>query len=136
MVLRMTNFNFWGNLLKNLTFSRVFTRNQYRGEIAQKECANLRGGIGKKDGGDTPTQTMLFVYVYFLNIFFLFFIDRNVFFSFSFIFCYDISNICNRVLTSQKPEYVIRNCQWNCMCNSSVINIRCVSLPPYQLPKV
>ena len=68
--------------------------------------------------------------------FFLFSINKNVCFSFWFLFCDEISNICNRMLTNQKPEYVIRNCQWNCMCNSSVINIRWVSLPPRRLPKV
>ena len=27
----------------------------------------------------------------------------------------EVSNFCNRILTSQKPELVKRNCQWNCM---------------------
>ena len=85
---------------------------------------------------DVPMHTMLYVYVYFLNIFFLVFINKNVFFSFSFLFCDEIINIRNRILTNQKPESVIRNCQWNCMCNSSVIKIRWASLPPCQLPKV
>ena len=48
----------------------------------------------------------------------------------------EISNICNRILTNKKPEQVIRNFEWNCMCNSSVINISRVSLPPCQLFKV
>ena len=28
-----------------------------------------------------------------------------------------LSNFCNRILTNQKSEFVIRNCQWNCMEN-------------------
>ena len=27
----------------------------------------------------------------------------------------EVPNICNRMLTSQKSELVIRNCQWNCL---------------------
>ena len=75
-------------------------------------------------GFDTPMHTMPYVYVYFLNIFLLFFINKYVFFSFSFLFCDEIPDIHSRILTNEKPEWVIRNCQWNCMCNSSVIKIR------------
>ena len=53
---------------------------------------------------DILMHTMLYVYVYFLNNFFLFFINKNVFFSFSFLFCDEISNNRNRMLTNQKPE--------------------------------
>ena len=73
---------------------------------------------------EIPMDTMLYVYVYFLNNFFLFFINKNVFFYFSFLFCDEISNNRKRILTNQKPEQLIRNCLWNCICNSSVINIR------------
>ena len=34
-----------------------------------------------------------------------------------------VSNFNNRLLSNQKPGYVIRNCQWNCICNSAVIKI-------------
>ena len=27
----------------------------------------------------------------------------------------EVLNFGNRILTNQKPELVIRNCQWNCM---------------------
>ena len=27
----------------------------------------------------------------------------------------EVSNFCNRILTNQKQELVVRNCQWNCM---------------------
>ena len=73
---------------------------------------------------DIPMHTMLYVYGYFLNNFLLFYINKNVFFSFSYFFCDEISNNRKRILTNQKPEYVIKNCLWNCMCNISVINIR------------
>ena len=68
-------------------------------------------------------HTMFYVDVYFINISFLVFINRNLLFSFPFLFCDEISNIRNRILTIQKPEEMIRNCLWNCMCNSCVINI-------------
>ena len=67
--------------------------------------------LGKKEGGvvflrgfDTSMHTMLYVYVCFLNIFYLFFNNKNIFFSFSFLFSDEISNICNRILTNRKPE--------------------------------
>ena len=53
---------------------------------------------------DMPMYTMFYVYVYFLKNFFLFFVNKNVFFSFSFLFCYEISNNRNRILTNQKQE--------------------------------
>ena len=46
------------------------------------------------------------------------------------IFCY------NFVLTNQKPEKVIRNCQWNTTCNTAVIHMRRVTLPPCQFLKL
>ena len=81
-------------------------------------------------------RTIHYVYVYFRNIFFLFFISKKLFFSFPFLNCDEISNIHNRILTIEKPEKVTRNCLWNCMCNSCVINIRLVGLPFCQLPKI
>ena len=36
------------------------------------------------------------------------------FYHFHFFFD-EVSNFRNRILTNQKPEYVIRNCQWNSM---------------------
>ena len=43
-----------------------------------------------------------------------------------FIFFFDwVSNFCNRILTTQKPELVIRNCQPNCM-NLKHLNIKLV----------
>ena len=53
-----------------------------------------------------------------------------------FFICYEVLNFHNRIITKQKPEQMKRNCQWNYMCNSAMINIRRVSLPPCQLPKV
>ena len=66
------------------------------------------GGLARKREGDVfegwGLYTMLYVYVYFLNIFYLLFINKSVFFSLSFPFCDEISNIHNRILTNQKPE--------------------------------
>ena len=81
-------------------------------EKFSKSFFDLRGGrlLTKEWGGDhegevdIPMHTMLYVYVYFLNNFFLFFINKNLFFSFSFLLCDEISNNRKRILTNQKPE--------------------------------
>ena len=91
----------------------MFTKNQYGGDCLEKvlgQFVDLREGLGKKEGvvfegvGDAPIYTMLYIYIYFVNIFFLLFINKNVFFTFSLLYCDEISNIWNRILTSQKPE--------------------------------
>ena len=92
----------------------MLKKKQYRGGITWKgglgKFVDLKGGVVRKRGWcfwgviDAPMHTMLYVYVYIVNIFFLFFINKNVFFSFLFLFCNEISNICNRILTNQKPE--------------------------------
>ena len=103
--------------MKNPTCRGVFTKNQYREEDYLKREAwtvcrfrRVRGLLKKEWGGDYEGKhTVLYVYVYFLNNFFLFFINKNMFFSFSFLFCDEISNNRKRILTNQKPEQVIRN---------------------------
>ena len=52
------------------------------------------------------------LYFHFLPFFFLFFKKRFIFIIF--ISFDEVWNFCNRILTNQKPEYVIRNCHWNC----------------------
>ena len=56
-----------------------------------------------------------FIYVYFLGIFLLFFMKKIVFFIIFTSFFDKVWNFCNRILTNQNWELVIRNCQWNCM---------------------
>ena len=73
-----------------------------RGTWKERESGAFVGGGGV--GVDTPMHTMPYVYVYFLNIFLLLFINKYVFFSFSFLFCDEIPNIHSRILTNQKPE--------------------------------
>ena len=69
------------------------------GELLKKEWGgDYEGEI------DIPMHTMLYVYRYFLNNFLLFYINKNVFFSFSYFFCDEISNNRKRILTNQKPE--------------------------------
>ena len=48
---------------------------------------------------------------------FKFFIIKFVLLSFSFLFFFfdEVSNFCNRILTSQKRKFMVSNCQWNCM---------------------
>ena len=42
--------------------------------------------------------------------------DQKNCLSIIFISCFDeVSNFPNRILTSQKAQLVIKNCQWNCM---------------------
>ena len=50
----------------------------------------------------------------FLLLFLLLFVVKCVFLPFSFLF-YKVSNFCNKILTSQKCELVVSNCQWNYM---------------------
>ena len=50
-----------------------------------------------------------------LLAFLLLFIRQFVFLSFSFFD--EVPNFRSRLLTNQKPEWVIRNCQWNCIYN-------------------
>ena len=45
--------------------------------------------------------------------------QKICFYHFHFFFFFDkVSNLRNRILTNQKPELMIRNCQWNCMLGS------------------
>ena len=46
--------------------------------------------------------------------FLIFFIKKLVFIIFISLSDKE-SNFCNRILTNQKPDLAIRNCQWNCM---------------------
>ena len=66
-------------------------------------------------GANSQQRMLRFIYIYFLGIFLLFFMKKIVFLSFSLPFFDEVLNLCNRILTNQKLEYVIRNCQWNCM---------------------
>ena len=57
------------------------------------------------NGASSQYKRMLFCnFIYFLDIFLLFFIKKNVFLSLSFLFFDEVSNFRNRILTSQKPE--------------------------------
>ena len=49
------------------------------------------------------------------NVTCFFFIIKFVFLSFSFHFFDEVSNFRNRILTNQKRELMVSNCQWNCM---------------------
>ena len=52
---------------------------------------------------------LLYISIYFLGIFFLFFIKKI---AFNFISFFDaVSNFCNRILSNQKLEYVIKKSQ-------------------------
>ena len=65
---------------------------------------------------------LLYVYIHFFGILLLFFIKKFLFLSFSFLF-EKASNFSNRILTNQKPELVIKSCQWNCMQTSFIFSV-------------
>ena len=70
-----------------------------------KECPLLRGDGSEGGGGLIPQCTLDFMFTYtFLTFFFLFFINKNMFSLFLFLFYDEVSNICNRTLNNQKPE--------------------------------
>ena len=71
----------------------------------------------------------------FFTFFSCFLVQKTVFVIFIF-FGDEASHFRNTVLTNQKIEWVIRNFHCKCMCNSAVNNIRWVSLPNCQLPRV
>ena len=60
---------------------------------------------------------ILYVYIYFCDTFLLFFVKKKcVFIIFTFFFD-KVSSFRNKILTSLKPELIIKKCQWNCMHN-------------------
>ena len=67
--------------------------------------------------GRVQSKRCYFIFTYTFLTFFLllFFIKISVFLSFSFLFFDKVSNFHNRISISQKPEKVVRNCQWNCV---------------------
>ena len=80
-------------------------------------------------GKFTVKNATLYVFTYIFQTFFFCFSSKKkrkkkVFLSFPILFSDEVSNFHNRLLTNQKPEQVTRNCQYNYMCNSAVINIR------------
>ena len=57
---------------------------------------------------------LLNAFIYFFGNFFFFFIIKFVFLSFWILFFDEVSNLRNRILTNQKRELAVSNCQWNC----------------------
>ena len=138
MVLRMKNFNILQIHGKSDLQGVVHKKKKHRRRDCLKRGAWIvyqfkggRVGFSRKSGVvimrgeiDMSMHIMLYFYVYFPKNLFLFFVNKNVFFSFSFLFCDEISNNRNTILTNQKQQQVIRNCLWNSMCDNFVINIR------------
>ena len=66
--------------------------------------------------GEFKTKNANYVYIHVFGIFCCFSSTNLCFYHFYFHFFIDKgSSICNKILTNQKPESVIRNCQWNFM---------------------
>ena len=73
--------------------------------------------------------------------FLLFFIIKIVFLSFLFVFFEEVSNFRNRILTNQKRELMVFDCQWNCMVLSATdwilrYTVRCLQAEPCQAFKI
>ena len=107
--------NFWRFTEKSDCYGECQQNNNIEGWGRLKrgfgQFVELRGGIGNKEwrgdfegGGWYAMHTMLFFNVYFLNIFFSFFINRNLLFSFPFLFSDEISNIRNRIWPLKKQN--------------------------------
>ena len=73
--------------------------------------------------GEFKLNTLLYVFIYFFSTFLLFFIINFLVLSFSFLFFDEVSNFRNRILTNQKHELVVSNCQWNCMDNKCYLQV-------------
>ena len=58
---------------------------------------------------------LLNAFIYFSRIFFVVFHHKICVFIIFICFFDEASNFCNRILTDQKRELVVSNCQWNCM---------------------
>ena len=56
----------------------------------------------------------LCLHIFFWHFFCCFSSKKICFYHFYFFF-HEVSSFRNRILTNQKPELMIRNCQWNCM---------------------
>ena len=76
---------------------------------------------GQWGRGRSKQCNSLFTYT-FLG-FFVVFINKFVFLSFSFFFD-EVSNFHKRILTNQKTELAIRNCQWDCMLRIKLIKYK------------
>ena len=108
--------NFFNNNVKGNVHEQVHSRegvpltisyHPYLRRIS-KDCSMLyHGSMGRVQNFFTHTFQALFCCFSSKNLCFIIFISLF----------YEASNFCNRILTNQKLEQVIRNCQWNCMQN-------------------
>ena len=88
-----TNIDGWGRLK-----SGVWTVFQFKGVLARNSGVKILRG-------EVETQcTLCSMFKNTFLTFFSFYINKNQFFCFSLLFCDEISNIRNRILTIQKPE--------------------------------
>ena len=75
-------------------------------------------------------KTLLYILIYFFGIFLLFFYHKNCVFIIFISFLME-SNFRNRILTNQKHELVVSNCQQNCM---KKLKYRCLTGSKIYLP--
>ena len=63
--------------------------------------------------GGFRIKTVICVFIYFFAGFFS---SWNLcFYYINFFFLDEVSNFRDRILTNQKQEFLVQNCQWNCM---------------------
>ena len=60
-------------------------------------------------------RVLLYIYIYFLDILVVVAVVVVVVVVIVVVFFDEVSNFRNIILTYQKPRFVIRNCQWNCV---------------------
>ena len=65
-------------------------------------------------------KMLLNAFKYFFGCLLLFFIIKFVFFIIFISFSDKVSNYRNRILTNQKRELVVSNCQWNCLLRNQL----------------
>ena len=68
-------------------------------------CCISRSVVGVQNENNTLNFNLVFCYffvVFVIKLHFITFFD-------------ELPNFCNRILTSQKHELVVSNCQWNCV---------------------
>ena len=115
--------------IRNRNISRYQTNNLLKSQFlfldSTKQCVLLTISVSLQfracyitsHWGDITIKnsTLILIYIYFFDINFCCFSSKSLCFYHSYFFFDEISNFRNRILTNQKLEQVIRNCQRNCM---------------------
>ena len=102
--------SFWGYLIIDCVVLKISYHLYYL--RISKVLSKLHHG---KWGKFTVKNATLYLHILIIGIFSGFFHQKICVFTIFISFFDKVSNFRSRILTDQKPEKVIRNCQWNCM---------------------